>query len=72
MVSVMEWPPSTAIPVPKKGIWYAAYTLASGQRVFRSNSLPFKVASPTFGQLLEAAEREAAQGTLTRNRATAI
>ena len=59
-------------PRSKKGIWYAAYTLASGQRVFRSTRCHSKSQARLLADCWEAAEREAAQGTLTRNRATAI
>jgi hypothetical protein len=55
-----------------KGIWYAAYRLVSGQRVFRSTGCRVESQARLLADSWEAAEREAAQGTLSRNRAVEI
>src|SRR5262245_55174322 len=59
-------------PRSPKGVWYAAYRLASGQRVFRSTGCRVKSQARLLADSWEAAEREAAQGTLSRNRAVEI
>jgi hypothetical protein len=55
-----------------KGVWYVAYRLASGQRVFRSTGKRIKSEARIIGDAWESAEREAARGGLTKDRVTAI
>ena len=59
-------------PRSPHGVWYAAYALASGQRVFRSTGCRVKSQARLLADSWEAAEREAAQGRLSRNRAIEI
>jgi integrase len=59
-------------PRSPKGVWYAAYTLASGRRIFRSTRQRSKSKARLLADAWEAAEREAAAGVLSRNRAIGI
>jgi integrase len=55
-----------------KGVWYAAYRLASGRRVYRSTGVRNKSQARIIAEAWESAEREAASGGLTKDRVTAI
>jgi hypothetical protein len=55
-----------------KGVWYTAYRLATGQRVFRSTGKHKKSEARLIADAWEAAEKEAARGELTKDRVTAI
>lgn len=55
-----------------KGVWYASYRLASGQRVYRSTGSRSKAQARIIAEAWQAAEREAASGELTKDRVTAI
>jgi integrase len=59
-------------PRSPNGVWYASYTLAGGRRVFRSTKQRSKSKARLLAEAWEAAEREAAAGMLTRNRAAEI
>jgi integrase len=59
-------------PRSPKGVWYAAYTTASGRRIFRSTRQRSKSKARLLADAWETAEREAAAGTLSRNRAIEI
>ena len=55
-----------------KGVWYAAFSLASGKRVYRSTGTRSKSQARTIADAWEAAEKGAASGDLTKDRVTAI
>jgi integrase len=55
-----------------KGVWYANYTLASGQRVMRSTCTRNKAEAKVICEAWSQAEHEAAIGTLSSTRAAEI
>jgi hypothetical protein len=56
----------------KNSPWYAAYTLATGKRVFRSTKSRNKSEARIIAAAWETAEKEAARGELTKDRVSAI
>jgi len=55
-----------------RGVWYAAYRLADGRRVFRSTGSRSKWRARTIAQTWQTAEEEAQRGELSKDRVTAL